>query len=170
MLSGGIIFILVKKTPTPICTLIILKTEKVLNRLFDYCFSVILYVLIVSLPHLPNTSSTITPSSNTSAAVSDNILSTTATTLRGESASSLARSRMFNPCIGRGHSTATSLSDEERQFLSTSLWRKCLAECNLTLSEEADALVQLVTQSGELQETFNSFKDRFVSKTIKYIL
>ena len=142
----------------------------VLNGIFDPYFSVILHVLIVSLPHLPNTSSTITQSSNASVAASDNILSTTATRMRSVSVSSLTRSRMLNPCIGRGRSTATNLSDEERQFLSTSLWRKCLAECNLTLSEEADALVQLVTQSGELQETFNSFKDRFVSKTLEHIL
>ena len=30
-------------------------------------------------------------------------------------------------------------------------------------TQEANALVQLVTQTGELQETFNSFKNRFVS-------
>ena len=61
---------------------IILKTEKVLNRLFDLCFSVILHVLIVSLPHLPNTSSTITQSSNASVEASDNILSVSYTHLR----------------------------------------------------------------------------------------
>ena len=93
----------------------IFSTKMVLNGLigkFDICFSVILHVLIVSLPHLPNTSSTITQSSNSSVAASDNILSTTATRRRSVSVSSLTRSRMLNPCIGRGHSTATNLSDE----------------------------------------------------------
>ena len=70
---------------------------------------------------------------------------------------------MRNPCVGRIRPSSENLSVEDRQFLSNSLWKKCLVECNFTLTQEHDALVQLVTQTGELLETFNSFKQRFVS-------
>ena len=93
--------------------------------------------------YLPNTSSQ--SSSSTSAS------------------SSSSRSNMQNPCPGRGHSSSGGLSIGDSQYLSTSLWKTCLQECRLSPMEEADALVQLVTQTNELQQTFNHFKDRFVS-------
>ena len=93
--------------------------------------------------YLPNTSSQ--SSSSTSAS------------------SSSSRSNMQNPCPGRGRSSSGGLSVGDTQYLSTSLWKTCLQECNLSPMEEADALVQLVTQTNELQQTFNHFKDRFVS-------
>ena len=70
---------------------------------------------------------------------------------------------MQNPCPGRTRPSSEGLSEGDTQFLSTSLWKNCLQECHLSPTEEADALVQLVTQTNELQETFNHFKDRFVS-------
>ena len=93
--------------------------------------------------HLPNTSSLSSPSTSAS--------------------SSSSRSNMQNPCPGRARSSSEGLSIGDTQFLSTSLWKTCLQECHLSPTEEADALVQLVTQTNELQQTFNHFKDRFVS-------
>ena len=92
--------------------------------------------------YLPNTSSQ--SSSSTSAS------------------SSSSRSNMQNPCPGRARPISQGLSTGDTQFLSTSLWKSCLQECHLSPIEEADALVQLVTQTNELQQTFNHFKDRFV--------
>ena len=76
---------------------------------------------------------------------------------------------MQNPCRGRVRPRSEGLSTGDQQFLSTSLWKKCLVECHFSPSEEADALVQLVTQTGELQETFNSFKNRFVRILLRMI-
>ena len=73
------------------------------------------------------------------------------------------RSTMQNPCRGRISPRSEGLSLQDRQFLSTSLWKKCLAECRFSPTEEADALVQLVTQTGELKNHFDRFKDHFVS-------
>ena len=70
---------------------------------------------------------------------------------------------MHNPCRGRMRPRSEALSKGDLQYLSSSMWKKCLVECNLSPTNEADALVQLVTQTGELLETFNLFKDRFVS-------
>ena len=103
-------------------------------------FSVLYQMIIV---YLPNTSSQ--SSSSTSAS------------------SSSSRSNMQNPCPGRGRSSSGGLSIGDSQYLSTSLWKTCLQECRLSPMEEADALVQLVTQTNELQQTFDHFKDRFVS-------
>ena len=73
------------------------------------------------------------------------------------------RSAMQNPCRGRISPRSEGLSLQDRQFLSTSLWKKCLTECRFSPTEEADALVQLVTQTGELKNHFDRFKDHFVS-------
>ena len=70
---------------------------------------------------------------------------------------------MQNPCRGRISPRSEGLSLQDRQFLSTSLWKKCLTECRFSPTEEADALVQLVTQTGELKNHFDRFKDHFVS-------
>ena len=110
-------------------------------------FLVICHLLVV---YLPNTISTNTPSATSQ---------TSDTT--GTSTSS--RSSMHNPCRGRIRPRSEGLSEGDQQYLSSSLWKKCLVECNLSPRSEEDALVQLVTQTGELLETFNSFKDRFVS-------
>ena len=75
------------------------------------------------------------------------------------------RSTMQNPCRGRIFPRSEGLSLQDRQFLSTSLWKKCLTECRFSPTEEADALVQLVTQTGELKNHFDRFKDHFVSYT-----
>ena len=102
-----------------------------------YLFALlVVYQLIIV--YLPNTSSVL--SSSTSAS------------------SSSSRSNMQNPCPSR----ARPISQGDTEFLSTSLWKSCLQECHLSPMEEADALVQLVTQTNELQQTFNHFKDRFV--------
>ena len=98
--------------------------------------------------YLPNTSSQ--SSSSTSAS------------------SSSSRSNMQNPCPGRGRSSSGGLSVGDTQFLSTSLWKTCLQECNLSPMEEADALVQLVTQTNELKQTFGHFKERFVSVIVSH--
>ena len=76
------------------------------------------------------------------------------------------RSTMQNPCRGRISPRSEGLSLQDRQFLSTSLWKKCLTECRFSPTEEADALVQLVTQTGELKNHFDRFKDHFVSYTL----
>ena len=76
------------------------------------------------------------------------------------------RSAMQNPCRGRISPRSEGLSSQDRQFLSTSLWKKCLTECRFSPTEEADALVQLVTQTGELKNHFDRFKDHFVSYNI----
>ena len=110
---------------------------------YRFVFSVVYQLIVV---YLPNTSSTNSPDTNTQSSDTSNM--------------STSRSTMQNPCRGRVRPRSEGLSTGDQQFLSTSLWKKCLVECHFSPSEEADALVQLVTQTGELQETFNSFKNR----------
>ena len=116
-------------------------------------FSAIFQLLVV---YLPNTSSTNSTDTNTQSSDTSNM--------------STSRSTMQNPCRGRVRPRSEGLSEGDQQFLLTSLWKQCLVECRLSPTQEADALVQLVTQTGELQETFNSVKNRFVSMLLNSIL
>ena len=69
---------------------------------------------------------------------------------------------MQNPCPDRAHKVSEGLSEADAEFLSTTLWKNYLQEGSLSPINEIDALIQLVKQTNELQETFKHFKDRFV--------